>query len=465
MSRLYLIILIVLLQFSLQAQTATESKIIGSAYLNCKSYDFLQRLCDEAGGRLPGSTNNTRALEILQEELKKYGMNPASELFEMPGWFRGDDEVIVTAPQKRKLRVVALGYVEQTDKFESEIVYAKYGLEENYEGLDAKGKIVLVTQEAPKDKEQPLRYESIDVAAGHGAKAILFINEKSGMLVLDGASNFQGNKAKIPAYSMTFEEGMWLKRLLSKGIKTAATVETKSRCEKITTQNTVVTFPGKSAKKIVIGAHFDSWDLGQGAVDNGYGTSILFDVARLINECSAKNLYTVECVWLNAEELGLWGAKKYVEMHKNDSIIAMINMDMTGYPTGFNVMGFDEFKPFFENMITKLNGFNLNQSVVSSPWTNSDHMYFMFRGIPSFTLQAYLDKDMYHYYHDYGDTFDKVNKKFLVEAAAVVSSVVYNLANDESLLFRIRTKNEVKEMLIKYNLDKKLKRQKEWNFD
>jgi Zn-dependent M28 family amino/carboxypeptidase len=228
------------------------------------------------------------------------------------------------------------------------------------------------------------------------------------------------------------------------------------------TANTVVTFPGKSDEKIVVGAHFDSWDLGQGGVDNGIGTAILFDVARLIQNFSKENYYTVELVWFNGEELGLWGSKKYIGMHKNDKIRAMINMDMTGSPTGFNAMGIDELIPLLTELNEKLNGFNLNAGVVNSPWTNSDHMPFMFAGVPTITLQAHLDETMHKYYHEAGDTFDKVNKKYLSEAAAVVTILTTELASNTTLDIKHRTDNEMIELFTKYGLDKRLKRQSEW---
>ncbi len=230
----------------------------------------------------------------------------------------------------------------------------------------------------------------------------------------------------------------------------------------MTTANTVVSFKGKVNSKIVIGAHFDSWDLGQGAVDNGIGTAILFDVARLLNKFSPDNYYSIDLVWFNGEELGLWGSKNYMKMHAKDSIIAMINMDMTGSPTGFNVMGFDEFIPFFNNLKERMNGFNLSTGVISSPGTNSDHMPFMFAGIPTFSLPAHLEENMYKYYHERGDSFDKVNKKYLSDAAAVVSIMAEELANDKNLKFRIRSSNEMVNMFKQYKLDGILKREGEW---
>lgn len=252
------------------------------------------------------------------------------------------------SPTERKLQAVALGYVDKTPTFTANVIFAKYGFDEDYKNLDVKDKIVLVTQEAPQGKEQLLRYQALDIAVKHGAKAILYINDRSGFLNLAGMGNFQGNKTKIPAYSLTYEEGKWLERLIEKNLSVKIEMTTNSFCKEINSANIVASLEGKVKSKIVIGAHFDSWDLGQGAVDNGVGTAILFDVARLLKTFSPNNYYSIDFVWFNGEEFGLWGSKKYVEMHKQDSIIAMINMDMTGTPTGFNVMGFDEFIPFLK---------------------------------------------------------------------------------------------------------------------
>lgn len=436
--------------------------MVGSAYLENKSYNMLERLCDEAGGRILGSVVNEKAMSIMKDELKKIGYDAKLEKFSIHGWVRGDDQVIMKSPTERKLQAVALGYVDKTPTFTANVIFAKYGFDEDYKNLDVKDKIVLVTQEAPQGKEQLLRYQALDIAVKHGAKAILYINDRSGFLNLAGMGNFQGNKTKIPAYSLTYEEGKWLERLIEKNLSVKIEMTTNSFCKEINSANIVASLEGKVKSKIVIGAHFDSWDLGQGAVDNGVGTAILFDVARLLKTFSPNNYYSIDFVWFNGEEFGLWGSKKYVEMHKQDSIIAMINMDMTGTPTGFNVMGFDEFIPFFENIKTQLNGFNLSSGVVSSPGTNSDHMYFMFDGIPTFEIQAHLDENMYKFYHERGDTFDKVNEKYLSDASAVVSVLVDKLSNATNLKFKRKSEHEMVELFKHYGLDKKLKNQGEW---
>ncbi len=454
-----------ILNVSLFAQVSdVQQKIIGSALSDNQSYQALEQICDNAGGRFMGSDGNVKAMEMLKNVLTSFQYSVNQETFTAPGWIRGNDSVVMISPVSKVLRAVALGYVNHTPAFEASVIFAGYGFREDYDSLQVKGKIVLVTSEKPADKTPLLRYEAIDIAAEMGARAILFINTKPGMLVLAGTGNFQGNATAIPAYSIPLEHGQWIRRLL--GNKTAVTAQiiTRSLCTKIETANLVATLAGKSKRKIVVGAHVDSWDLGQGAIDNGLGTAILLDVARLLKAYSPNNYYTVELVWFNGEELGLWGSKNYLRMHDKDDIAAMINMDMTGTPTGLNAMGFDYLVPFLNEVRAKLGGFNLDQGVISRPYTNSDHQPFMLAGIPTLSLRAHLDDDMVRYYHDYGDTFDKVNKQYLSEAAAVVTALIYRLANNQELKLRHYSENETISMLKNFKLDDRLKRQKEWPF-
>ncbi len=449
----------------LQAQPdPIAQEMIGSALAENQSYLLLQQICDRAGGRLMGSENNHRAAQMLKAALEKLDYFVTLEPFQAPGWVRGKDEVVLLQPLERPLRAVALGYSDRTPTFEAELVYAAHGFAADYQKVDARGKIVLVTQERPPKKKPLLRYEAIDIAARQGARAILFINNKKGGLVLAGVSNFTGKPAPIPAFSLTYEEGKWLQRLAEASVPVRLRITVESHCQPMESFNIVTRLPGKSPQKIVLGAHFDSWDLGQGSIDNGLGSAILFEVARLLKTYSPRNRYTVEFVWFNGEELGLWGSKKYLEQHAQDKILAMFNFDMTGAPTGVNVMGFEEFIPFFEERLQNLRGFDLKRGVINQPWTNSDHQSFLLQGIPTFTLTAHLDEESVKYYHDFADTFDKVNKKYLAEAAGVVAVLVREMANAARLSFRRLSKEETVSLLKKYGLDQRLQRQKQWPF-
>lgn len=456
--------LLVLVAFSLFANDFNKEKwntLIGAAYTEHQGYDVLERICDEAGGRLTGTENNEKALNILKSELEKIGYEVKFEEYSMPGWYRGDDVVKILEPVNRQIRAYALGYVDSKPKFTAEILDAGKGTDTEFETYDFKGKIALVS--AGKSS----RGTVIETAAKNGAEAVLFTNNKEGGQVLCGVSNFFGNPASIPGYTITKEEGEWIQRLLSRNVPVKMEIDTKSYCTKspITANNVVVSLPGKTDKHIVVGAHIDSWDIGNGGIDNGQGTAILYDLAYLLKKYSPENECTIDLVWFNAEELGLWGSRAYAKAHTEENIISMLNMDMTGTPIGINNFGYSEFKPIFENIIKNINGFDWEKGVVDNPWTNSDHIFFMLEGIPSFNVWGHLDEPQYKWYHDFGDTFDKQNKKYLADAAGVVSVIIYELANNPNIPVVRQNKQETIEFMKEHKLEEQLKRQGWWEFD
>ncbi len=458
-------LLALFLSLPVHAQVSPWAQLFSSAYFDQQGYEVLRTMTDAAGPRVMGTAGNEKAIAILADALRGLGYEPKIERFSTTGWIRGDDEVRVVTPFARRLRCAALGFTDSVPTFAAGLVDLGHGYDDEYEGRAVRGSVVLVSQDKVPNREELLRYEAIDIAASHGARAILFINEKAGGQVLAGAGNFHGHPTAIPAFSITKEEGLWLRRLLTSGTSVTMDIRARSHCVSTQAPNLVATLPGRSPKKIVVGAHVDTWDIGLGGVDNGQGTAVLFELARLLRRWSPNNAYTIEFVWFNGEELGLHGAKAYAAAHHEDPILAVINMDMTGSPLGINAMGFDEFVPFFRNLVSRLNGFELPNGVSSTPWTNSDHVPFIMKGIPTFTVHGKLDEPMYTYYHDFGDSFDKISKRYISDAAAILSILTQELANAPIEQFRRRTREEVISLWKKNKLDERLKKQKEWDLD
>lgn len=446
------------------AQVPDWNAIVGSAYTGARAYRILERLSDEAGGRLMGTEGNRSGIEILRNELRGIGLTASLELFTAPGWRRAEERVEMTFPVRRTLRAAALGYTDPVPGFEDTVVFAAHGFPEEYTAIRAEGRIVLVTSEAPEGRSPLLRSEAIDIAAAHGARAILFINDKKGGLLLLGVGNFEGKPNAVPAFTVTFEEGTWMERLLEEGKSVRIRLESRSRCETVESANLVARLAGRRPQKILVGAHVDSWDISQGSTDNGTGSAVLFDVARLLAACSPKNEYTVEFVWFNGEELGLWGSKRYAEAHPSGEIAAMVNLDMIGSPVSFNAMGFDEALPVLRRIVQGLPGYALQEEIQSIPWTNSDHQPFLLRGIPSIGIGSHLDPADVRFYHDFGDTFDKVGRQSLADAAAITSVLVATLANAADLKFRHKTRDEIVTFYRTHKVDETLRRQKEWPF-
>lgn len=437
-------------------------KLTGKAFSTNSGYSLLREICDLSGGRMMGSPSNIKAYEILKKALEQIGHKPFYEKFNSPVWFRGNDKVTLKLPFIKELRAYALAWVAPAKIENGKALFVGSGYEEDYSNLDAKGKIVVISQERVSGRDEILRGEAIKIAYSKGALACLFINEAKGGKVLTGVGNFKGVALPIPAFTLTYEEGSKLRRLLEKNEPVVLDIISNSRVESGEWNNLITRIEGSSDEKIVIGGHFDSWDLGDGAADNGHGSAVMFEAATLLKDFGIKPNRTIEFVWFNGEETGLWGSKKYVEAHKNDKIFAMINLDMPGKVNGFNVMGFDALLPVIKKITDSSGSFDLSKSM-STAWTNSDHMYFMFIGIPVITPVGGMTKEMTEHYHDFGDTFDKIDKDYISHGAIAVAFLASGLAQSDMNLFRF-TLDEVKDLLNKHNLEKRLKKQEEYPF-
>lgn len=459
MKKLLFLLIVVTPSFFAQSFIAA---LTGKAFTSNYGYYMIRDVCDLAGGRLMGSEPNKEAFEMLKKELENKSLKPFYEKFTSPVWFRGEDKVVLKLPFRKNLRAYALAWVSPAKIEDAKAVFVYSGYEEDYRNLDVKGKIVVISQERPSGRDELLRGEAIKIAAAKGAVACLFINEAKGGKVLCGVGNFKGDPLKIPAFTLTFEEGAKLRRLLERKVNVVLDVVSNSRVETGESNNLVARIDGTGDEKIVIGGHFDSWDLGDGAADNGHGSAVMFEAAALLKEFGVRPKRTIEFVWFNGEETGLWGSKKYVEAHKNDKIFAMINLDMPGKINGFNVMGFDSLSPAIKSITDTSGSFDLSKSM-STAWTNSDHMYFMFNGIPVITPVGGMTKEMTDHYHDFGDSFDKLDKDYISHGAAAVAFLATGLADSDFKLFRL-SPGEVKELLKKHNLEKRLKKQEEYPF-
>lgn len=442
-----------------QPEQKVQDAIVADALADKSAYEFLGRLCDDFGGRLTGSTQNRGALDRLAAELKALGLTARIDPFKMPGWERGDDEVTMLAPITRRLRVAALSYTQPHPVFEAEVVDIGQGREEDFAKLDAKGKIGLLAANTAVPRGE---YEG--AAVKRGMLGILFIDREGGGQLLARTGAFTGVPLRIPIYSITQEEGLWMGRLLARGQPVRVKMLTRSHCREIETANLVVTFPGRTPEKVMVGAHFDSWDLGQGAMDNGLGTAQLFALAKLLQTHAAHSLRTVELIWFNGEEQGLWGSRRAAVQSRGEPIAAMINLDMVGYPLSVNALGCDDLLPVLERFDTSLGARKLKQGVANVNWFGSDHTPYQLEGVRSVTLGAHIDREVNRYYHDLADTFDKSDAKMIADSSATIAALTYRLANEPGLGAPRHTAAETRALFTKFGLVPRLRGVGMWPF-
>ena len=424
------LLLILSLAAPLCAQPVQEVQdaIVADVLADDTAYEFLGHLCDDHGGRLTGSPGNNAALVDTLHQLQAMGVDAHLQAFKMPGWVRREDEAVMVAPIQRKLRAVTLSFVQPHAPFEADVVYLGDGSAKAVEDLDTEGKIGLLAPNAAQ-----LRGGYNEMAEALGLKGILRTCRVNGGQLLCRTGSFQGEPIHVPVYCITQEEGRWMQRSLARGKPVRVSLHTRSYSKEIETANIVATFPGKTKDTVIIGGHFDSWDLGQGAIDNGLGTAQLFGVAKALQTHARENLRTVELVWFNGEEQGLWGSRMHVPTVLDRPITAMVNVDMVGFPKSLNALGFADLVPVLEAFDATLGERQLYDGVANVNWFGSDHTPYQLAGIRAITFGAFIEPDVVRYYHDFGDTFDKIDPKMIAESTATIAALTYYLANVEGL--------------------------------
>lgn len=444
--------MVALTAMALPLAKADDSVVAASARA---AHAMLTRLCDDFGGRLTGSPADRAAMTRLAEELQALGYEPTWVPFSMPGWERGADTVEVTAPFVRPLRVAALAYSQAHDAFSAAVVNLGNATEGDYPA-DVRGKVGLVDPSTPLQTAVLAR-----LAAERGVRALLFLNREAGGQLLARTGSFVGQALPVPVYSLAQEEGRWLQRLLERGTPVTVRVETRSRVRPVETHNLVVRLPGRTPETLVVGAHFDSWDLGQGALDNGLGIAQLVALAQAWRGRTFER--TIELVWYNGEEQGLWGSRHAAAQLGDQPVVAMVNLDMVGVPIAVNALGDASLVPALERWNTARST-PLPQGVQNVNWFGSDHTPYQLAGVRTITFNAPIPREYVRYYHDVADTIDKLPEKIVVDSTVVIADLVETLAGDRELGAFRRDPEATRRLFTDAGLDRRMRAIGTWPF-
>ena len=417
---------------------------------------MLTRLCDDFGGRLTGSAADRGAMEQLAAELRALGLEPELVPFSMPGWERGADRAELVAPLARPLRAVALAYTQPHAAFEADVTDIGAGQPADYPA-DVHGRILLLDPSTVLTTREYTR-----LAAERGAKGILFINREGGGQLLARTGSFVGEALPLPVYSLAQEEGRWLQRLLKRGRPVLVRLETHSRCRVVETANLVVRLKGKSPERIIVGGHFDSWDLGQGAMDNGLGTAQLFALAHALR--GRELARTVELVWFNGEEQGLWGSRHAAATLGDAPVVAMVNLDMVGVPIAVNALGDESLVPALERWNSG-RAVPLPLGVQNINWFGSDHTPYQLAGVRAITFNAPIPRESVRYYHDLADTIDKLPEQIVVDSTAIIGDLVLALAADPALGAFRRRPADTEKLFTAFGLERRMQAIGYWPYE
>jgi carboxypeptidase Q len=247
-----------------------------------------------------------------------------------------------------------------------------------------------------------------------------------------GGMAYEEGVPKIPHAAITPEDAERLQRWQDRG-KTPV-IQLKMSAKTLPdspSRNVVAEITGreKPDEVVIVSGHLDSWDVGQGAQDDGGGCLQAWEAVRLMHQLGLRPRRTVRVVlWVN-EENGLHGAKAYAEKHKSELskyLLAIESDSGTFAPTGFSFKGSEQTRGVLEQIGSLLDG--LHAVKIVSGGAGSDVEQLAPAGVPVMELTVENSKYFY-FHHTQADTVDKVNPKDLSQCAAALAIMAYVVAD------------------------------------
>jgi hypothetical protein len=416
------------------SRAARVARVTGEVFSGSEAGENMRTLCDSIGGRLSGSAGARAAMDFAEGLFRRYGLtNVHREAFDFQGWFRGSFTCEVTAPRRFAIHALALGNTPSTPPggVEAGVVDAQHGNPIELDGLGSalKGNYALVIDGVMPGGRWMHRSEVMLEVAKRGAAGLLYETSEPGQLPMTGTCWMNG-MSPIPGAGISKEDGEWIRRSLGRGEKVRVRIEMENETPLASSANLVGEIAGDGPEFVVVGAHIDSWDVAQGAVDNGTGAITVIEAARALAKSLVTPRASIRFVLFAGEESGLRGSNAYAAAHEAElsKCRCMINCDMVGTPVGIRVMGHEETRAFFEELVKALPGFELTAPLSFRAGIYGDQQAFLIRGVPVVIPVSHLEDDSARYYHTAADTYDKVDLKSLSPCAAFIGAVALELA-------------------------------------
>lgn len=423
---------------------AAADKITAASKDRRKAYDWLVTLTDSFGHRLSGSQSLERAIDFSVESMKKAGLsNARREKVMVPHWVRGKESARIVAPAERELAMLGLGGTIGTGgkPIKAEVVVVPSLDALKTAGDSVKGKIVLVNQPMPafdpKTNETgygtaaEVRWWAAKEGGQLGAVAALIrsVTAKSFRMPHTGSmAPYTKDVPKIPAAALAPEDADHIARLAQKGPVTVELSMGAKTLPDAESANAIAELPGRELpdEVVLVGGHIDSWDVGDGANDDGSGCAMAIDAAVLLKELGLVPRRTVRVVLFTNEENGLRGGKAYFEAHGKEKHAAALESDFgAGEPRGFQFHAPAELGAKLRSwtpLFTPLGAAELQEGHAGADISPLEKA-----GVPCLGLEP----DGSHYFdlhHSHADTIDKVDPAALSKNTAALALMVYLLA-------------------------------------
>ena len=414
------------------------ARLMGEAVASDAAWQRLAYLGDTYGHRLSGSPNLEAAIRWAVDEMKRDGLeNVHTEAVKVPHWVRGRESLEITGPIPQPLVILGLGNSVGTPPagIEAELVVVH-----SFEELEAakdrvRGRLVLfnVPFTAYGDTVR-FRAAGPSRAGTLGAVAVLVRSVGPAGLRTPhtGALSYVDGQPQIPAAAVTTEDAARLQRMVDRGTTVRLKLMMEARfLPDADSANVVGEIRGRERpdEVVVIGGHFDSWDVGTGSTDDGGGCIATWEALRLMKKLNLRPRRTVRVVLWTNEENGGRGGQGYRDRHLAELPNHVMMMESDGgvfRPTGFGFSGTEASRSRVRDIASLLAGIHAD-SISPSGGGADIGPSVQQAGIPALSLE--VEGNYFLIHHTPADTIDKIDPLEIARSSAAIAVMTYVIAD------------------------------------
>lgn len=404
------------------------------------TYEELAKFVDTFGARPSGSKSLEDSIDYMFDMLRGQGLDFVhTENASVVNWQRGLEEAWIVQPRLKRMSILGLGNSVATPEGGITapvlVVSCFEELEEN--SRKAKGKIVVFNQEyITYGRTLKYRVQGASAAAKAGAVAAL-VRSLTPMSINSphtGYMKYNESVARIPTASITVEDAELLARLQERGIEAVVKLVMGAKSlPPVVSRNTIAELRGDSKPEevVLLSGHLDSWDVGQGAMDDGAGAFISWRALAVLRRLGLRPRRTLRCVLWTGEELQTAGAQEYFRRHfaseQHLMNLVMESDSGTFRPLGLSFTGSNEHARCIVAEVLRLFD-SINATRLTFGASAPDLSSWLKEGVPGASLSTANEK-YFLFHHTEGDTMSVLDRHELDLCTALWAAASYVFAD------------------------------------
>ncbi|MFB0515659.1 MAG: M28 family metallopeptidase [Candidatus Neomarinimicrobiota bacterium] len=417
---------------------AAADRIIQASLADSAAFQRLAELVDTFGPRFSGTRNLEDAIDWILAQMTTDDLeNVRGEKVMVPRWIRGRESLQLVHPFERELSMIGLGGSVRTPR---RGISAPVLVVSSFDDLATKaeqtrGKIVVYNVPFTTYGETVrYRWAGASEAARMGAVASLVrsVTPHSLNNPHTGSMGYTDGVPRIPHAAVTVEDALLLQRLQDRGAQVVVRLKMEARFRPdVPSRNIVAEIVGreKPEEVVVMGGHIDSWDVGQGAMDDGGGCVAAWEAVRRLQQLGLRPRRTIRVVLWTNEEIGLRGGRAYRDAYQDQlpNHLLALESDMGVFkPRGFGFSGSPEALAILREVASLLESIGADSVVEGGGGADISPM--MREGVPGMGLN--VDENKYFWYHHTSaDTIDKLDPRELNLCVAALAVMAYVVAD------------------------------------